>query len=536
MNAGHARREISAAVERQIQTLLGAAKLSGRTAHGWSVGGLGAVTGSAEARFVDAQGVEQRMAVDPTTESGVLRISRQSDDGRGSIGGIATALNRSGMSPELEAVAPARAFAFGASGRQRSRNDLWEISGLVLGSYLTGAAPAVERILHGPGHFYQRPGASYLHDDVTRTSVGGAAAQLKLWKVGGVLKWGVTGYLASPGFELNDLGFQRNADWAIVTGWLSYERYRPGHFIRRWAIGSNQIGAGWSFGGERRATLADSYLTFSLRNYWSGSLTMGHELPALSLEELRGGPALRLPSRTAMAAALTTDSRRPFLIGLSGTQSFEPGSGSHQIGLSPSVTWRAADRLALSLGPEYLHRVNGWQYVGQPGELTQPDRVHYVLARLDQSTASLTTRLDYAFSPRMTLQLYAQPFVSAGRYTEFKEVQDPQARRAEDRLMRFAASRIVLDPANGQYRVDANGDGTSDFGFANPDFNRKSFNANVVFRWEYRPGSTLYLVWTQRRAGESGDGDFRLGRDITRLFDAPATNVLLVKASYRLVR
>jgi hypothetical protein len=356
---------------------------------------------------------------------------------------------------------------------------------------------------------------------------------LKVWKVGGVLKWGVSGYLVSPGFELNDLGFQRNADWAIATGWLNYERYRPGRFIRRWAVGSNQIGAGWSFGGERRAALADGYLTFSLRNYWSGSLTMGHELSALSLEELRGGPALLLPSRTAIRATLSTDGRRPFQVFLSETQSFEPGSGSHQIDLAPTVTWRAADRLALSLGPEYGRTVNGWQYVAQPGEVTQPDRLHYLLARLDQSTASLTARLDYAFSPRMTLQLYAQPFMSAGRYSEFKEVQHPQAPRAEERLVRLAASRI--DPA-GPYRVDLNGDGITDFVFSSPDFNTKSFNANVVFRWEYRPGSTLYLVWTQRRQGESSDGSFRLGRDVGRLLDAAATNVLLVKASYRLVR
>jgi len=517
-------------------TVLGAAKLSGRTANGWSVGALGAVTGSADARYVDALGVEQRTPVDPTTETGVLRISRQSDDGRRAIGGIATALNRSDMSPALEDVATARAFALGASGRLRSRNDLWEVSGLLLGSYLAGAAPAVEKVLHGPGHFFQRPDASYLHDDPTRTSIGGAAGQLKLWKVGGVFKGGVTGYVVSPGFELNDLGFQRNADWAIATGWLNYERFRPGRFIRRWAVGSNQIGAGWSFGGERRATVADGYLNFTLRNYWGGSLTLGHEWSALSLEELRGGPALLLPPRTSLAASLSTDSRRPFQVLFTGTQAFEPATGSHQFDLAPSVTWRTTDRLALSLGPEYARTVNGWQYVGQPGEAADPDRLHYVLARLEQSTAALTARVDYAFSPRMTLQLYAQPFVSAGRYTEFKEVEDPRAPRSQDRLRVFAPSQVVLDPASGQYRIDTNGDGSADVTLSNPDFNTRSFNANVVFRWEYRPGSALYLVWTQRREGASSDGALRLGRDLTRLFNAPATNVLLVKASFRLVK
>ncbi|MEO8199904.1 MAG: DUF5916 domain-containing protein [Gemmatimonadota bacterium] len=514
-------------------TLLGAAKVSGRTANGWTVGMLGSVTGSATARFVDSLGAIRLAPVDPTTEVGVARVSHESSDGGSSVGGIITGLNRSSMRGALDSIVPERAFTLGTDVRHRFAGANWEVSGFLLGSRVEGSSAAITHLVHGSGHFWQRPDAAYLRDDSTATSLTGVAAQLRLGKIGGAFRYGAATHLISPGFEINDVGFQRNADWLIATGWWSYEKFAPGRPIRHWIVGSERIGRGWSFGGEHRASVINGYVTIGFRNYWSAKLAVTHDFSSLSLEELRGGPALKLPARTSLSHVLQTDGRRAWQVVFTGQESFEPGSGSHSVDLLPSLTWHATDRLGLSLGPTFSKAENGWQYVDQPHEQEFPGQPHYVLARLSQTTASLTARVDLAFSSRMTLQLYAQPFVSAGHYTSFKEVRDARTNRARERVIPFLPRQITLDPASQQYRVDLDGDGTADLVFAQPDFNEKSFNANVVFRWEFSPGSTIYLIWTQERTQALGEGSFDLNRDIGRLFRAPAVNVLLIKGSYR---
>jgi hypothetical protein len=155
---------------------------------------------------------------------------------------------------------------------------------------------------------------------------------------------------------------------------------------------------------------------------------------------------------------------------------------------------------------------------------------HFVFGRIKQTTTSLTARLNYTFSPKLSLQVYAQPFVSAGTYDQFKEVDQPRAAAFEDRFRRYSQDEISLE--DGRYQVDVSGDGEADFSFGNPDFNVKQFRSNVVFRWEYRPGSTLFVVWSQDRSAFTEDGSYDLGRDVGDLFGAPATNVFLIKMEH----
>ncbi|MEO8029572.1 MAG: DUF5916 domain-containing protein, partial [Gemmatimonadota bacterium] len=507
-------------------TLLGAAKLSGRTSNGWSAGAMTAVTGRSQADYIAADGTTSRALVEPATGFGVLRLSRASLDGGSAIGLIGTAVTRPGMDSSIASERPSDALAVGIDGRHRFGGGDYEVSGFAMGSRVDGSADAISRILTGPGHFWQRPDASYQTDYGNRSSINGGAAQLRVAKLGGVWHWAAIGHLITPGFEINDIGFQRNADWLLAEGSFEYQRYRPGHLIRRWATGVDQIGAGWDFAGERRSALASGYLNLSLKNYWSGSITVKHEFPALSTEVLRGGPALLLPGSSTILGVIATDSRSPLQLVLTSLFSSEPGSGSHSFDLSPSITWRATDRLALAFGPEYSHRINGWQYVAQPRAAGTPGEVHYLVGRLDQTSASITARADFAFNSRMTLQLYAQPFLSSGRFTNYQDVVQPRAVRPDDRLRPLPVSGTVYDRSANQYHVDLDHDGTPDIQFGNPDFNQQAFNLNLVWRWEYRPGSTIYLVWTQRREIGGADGSFGLSRDLDRLFQSPATNVV----------
>ena len=517
-------------------TILGAAKVSGRTSNGWSAGGMAAVTDAAEGEYVTTtDGQTDRRVVEPTTGFGVLRVSRESGDGGRAVGLIATGVTRPGMDSALADQRLSSAFSLGLDGRRRFSGDNYEVSAFAVGSHINGSAAAMTGVLHGPGHFFQRPDAPYLHDDTTRTSISGLAAQARIAKIGGAWHWAAIGHLITPGFEINDLGFQRNADWLMAVGSVSYQKYRPGHFIRRWSAGLDQVGAGWNFAGERRAALVSGFANASLRNYWGVTFGAQHEFPALATDVLRGGPALLMPASWSAVASVTTSYRKPFQLTLWGNLTSEPGSESHSWDLAPTVTWRATDRLNLSLGPEFNHTIYGWQYVASPvASLATGTPTHYVIGRLDQSTVSLIARADFAFSSRMTLQLYMQPFLSAGKYTDLKEVRNPRAERPEDRLYRFPDDQVSYLSATNSYLVDTDGDGTSDISFANPDFNQQAFNLNAVWRWEYRPGSAIYLVWTQRRGVEGADGSFDFNRDWKALFAGQATNVLMLKVSYRL--
>jgi hypothetical protein len=190
---------------------------------------------------------------------------------------------------------------------------------------------------------------------------------------------------------------------------------------------------------------------------------------------------------------------------------------------------RASDKAELRFTPNLSFNRRAWQYVSTE---TVAAADSYLFGALDQVTTSLTTRLSYTFSPNLSLQLYAEPFVSAGDYTAFKEVTNPRGATMSDRLHTYSGSEISYDAVADRYSIDRNRDGTTDITLDNPDFNFRAFRSNVVLRWEYRPGSALFLVWSQGRESSDEFGDFRFRKDFDALFNTHASNVLLIKASY----
>jgi len=488
--------------------VLGAARLTGRTANGWSVGALAALTQSETARFRDATDAPGTRALEPAAEFAVARVTKDFRQGRSAVGSILSLVRRPGMTPELASRLPARSWAAGIDARHRFGSDEYEASGFALGTSVQGEEPAITDLLTGPGHFAQRPDRGGFAGGETRAS--GFAGQARLAKVGGEhWRWSVLGHALSPRLALNDVGFQRNADWLVALGSLTYQEDRPGRRFRRWSVGSSQIGGGWSFAGERRAAVANLTASADLRNYWAGSLSLDHEWPALQAEALRGGPALLRPARDAVALSVVTDTRRVSQLAMDVRAFREVETGSHQVGVAPLLNLRPADRLFLSVGPALDWATNGWQYVGAPAPAGEP---HYILARLRQTTVSLTTRVDLAFSPRLTLQLYAQPFASAGRFDRYVEVVSPRAARTADRVRPIAPEAFATLP--------------------DPAFHVRDLHANLVLRWEYRPGSALFVVWSQQReATLAGPFTHPLGEVFGPFALRPADTVL-VKLSY----
>lgn len=506
-------------------TIAAAAKLTGRTESGWAFGVLDAVTEPADARVVDSTGRTTELRLQPLANSMIARAVHEFDDGRSSVGAIATAVVHRGSDSAFDSVAPRDAFVAGFDGRHQF-GEAYEVSGFALGSFVRGTARGIASVMHGPGHYLQRPDAGYAHDDTTRTSATGEAAQLRVARVAGAhWRWSAILHALSPRLDVNDLGFQRNADWMIASGSLMYYDYHPGRW-HYWGAGFDQLGAGWDFGGERRATVVSASALAELPNYWDITLGARHELAALSTDALRGGPALLLPPREAVSGTITSNARSTSQLTLTASAWWEPATASRSSTIAPQLVVRASDRLRFTIGPSWTQTVYAWQFVDQAFAAPSPLDI---LARVRQETVSLTGRAIYAFSPSLTLELYAQPFVSAGRYDAFEAVADPRAPRVGDRVVRLTPDQLQYDRQTRRYTVVRGGNQAL---FDDPSFNAKSLNANAVLRWQFHPGSTLFVVWSQQRSIDGADGSFELSRDASQLFAAPASNTLLIKLSY----
>jgi uncharacterized protein YbdZ (MbtH family) len=510
----------------EASTILGAVKLTGRTDGGWSLGLLNAVTGVERASFTDEQGLVQSATVEPLTNYGILRVQRDLREGGTSIGGVATSTMRR-LDDERLTFLASSAHTGGVDVRHRFPGRTYEASGWLMGSSVTGSTTAMTRLQRASSRYFQRPDASHLDFDPERTSLTGTAAYARFARIGGSWRGDADLEYRSPEFEVNDLGFGARADLIRQNVRFGYFRFRPQGALRSWDLNVRQTNE-WTLGGEPTEVSANVFGNFRFNNHWNGSLQLLRSFPALSPTALRGGPALRATGYLRPVLVLRSDPRQPLRLNLLVNTRFDDeGGGSYRV--RPTVAYRPSARTELSLAPSVQWNTARAQYVDQAAA---GDEQHYFMGRLRQTTVSLTTRLNYTFSPALSLEFYAQPFLSAGRYDDFLAVQDPRAAHFDHRFRGLGAHEVHFDPETGRYSADLNGDGSSDVTFRNPDFNLRQLRSNAVLRWEYRPGSTLFVAWNQARTDRAIDGDFLLDRDLGHLVRAEGTHVLLVKFSY----
>lgn len=509
--------------------IVGAAKMSGKTATGWTLGALTAVTAAERARIRSGAEMDTTWTVEPSTSYSVFRVSRDFHGGTRGLGAIVTSTVRDLADPGLEFL-HSSAFGGGVDGRIRFGRNGYEASGFALGSRVAGTPRALLRTQQSPTHYFHRPDADHLGVDSARTSLAGTAAHVQVRKLGGHWRWMATGTMRSPGFHVNDLGYQYMADGVGGTGSVTYIQYRPGPTFQNWFANVNG-GSMWTFGGERTLTPLVVQGGGQLKSFWSGSFTTAFFLPSLSPSALRGGPALAVPGRTLFMANLASDPRRSLGLRFNAAYQVEPETGGRLLNVGPTLTLRPSSHTDIALGASVIRNGNPWQFVPSTpvGEHRQ-----YLFARLEQTTAALTARLNQGITPTMSLQLYSQPFVSAGEYQHLRAVASPRAGAFEARMPLVAADISALPPgtAPGQYAVDVDGDGHTDALMSKPDFNIREVRSNVVLRWEYRPASTLFLVWSHGQSGFDNDRPLDFARDIRALFGAPARQSLLVKLTY----
>jgi hypothetical protein len=510
-------------------TILGAAKLSGKTSSGWSIGVLDALTASEYGRF-ELDGAEGETPIEPLTNYGVARVIKDFRAGRSAVGGIFTATNRSlPESGELDWLRRS-AYTGGLDARHRFGNDMYQITGSVVASHITGSAEALDEIQTGSVHYFQRPDADHLEYDPARTSLNGFAARAELFKLQGDWRWALFGMTISPGFEANDMGFQTNADMALTGFWTGYRNDDPGHGFRRWNGNINAWG-GTSYGGERISLGGNINGGFQLDNFWGGHLGVNVEAPTVSTSMLRGGPSFQRPASGNIWTSLWTDQRKAVSGELNLNVSRTAETGGRRFSVSPGIQIRPSSNAEVYLGPSFSWNRNPLQYVD---EVTVDGSSEWLLGTVEQKTVAMTTRVNYTLSSTLSLQLYAQPFISAGDYTSYRMVAEPRAERYEDRVSEIDPDRMTASVMDDEttWAVDLDGDGADEFDFDDPSFNFKQLRSNLVLRWEYRPGSALFVVWSQGRTDYTPNGRFRFADDVDSLFAAEGTNVLLVKVSY----
>lgn len=501
--------------------ILGAAKLSGKTRAGWSLGLLHVLTGRETALTADESGPLGDQMVEPSAQYGMVRVSKDFRDGKSAVGMVSTWTLRDGAAAEALEL-HSDAWTFGADARHRFGQDRYFVSGYLLGSTVRGSADAIARTQRSPARYFQRPDAEHTDFDPARTSLSGWAGSAVVGKISGGYWRFATGAMArSPGFDSNDLGFMREADFVSPFVWVGYHHYQPTEHLQRWNLNLNAW-APLSFGGEAFQRGANLNGSFTLHNFWGGYTGLMRETAGLSSASLRGGDMLRVDPSWGGWFGFWSDSRKALQIEAENNWGVSPDTDSWRYGTSVSLRWRPSSRATVSAAPFVDWQRDRTQWVGR-FDLDDP---HYMFAHLEQTTAGITARADWTFSPTLSLQMYAQPFVSAGAYREFKQVENP---RAEAYAERFAP--VAVRTGGGELFADIDGNGTAE-SFGNPDFNFKQLRSNVVLRWEYRPGSTLFAVWSQGRDHYSPQGTFSFGSDLGTLLNQRSEDVFILKLSY----
>jgi len=265
------------------------------------------------------------------------------------------------------------------------------------------------------------------------------------------------------------------------------------------------------------------------KNRWrmNGSFTRISENTSTNL--LRGGPSIILPGSEELNLNVSTDQSKKTsfniggYVGLGDVKSYK----AQQYWMGINV--RPMNALSITFSPSYNIQNSELQYVEVAQMNSNP---RYLFGTLDQKTISFTFRLNYTFTPELSLEYYGQPFISAGKYTNFKRTTNTIADKFSNRYHTFVNNEIGYNGVNNTYSIDEDSNGLSDYSFTNPDFNFRQFRSNLVVRWEYLPGSTIFLVWSQGRTSSDTNGSFEYGSDMKQLFGIQPHNVFLVKFSY----
>ena len=510
--------------------ILGAAKLTGKIDDTWSIGGLSAVTERTYAT-TSFNGLKSDHEIEPFSHYGVVRSKKEFNDSRQSLGFIFTSANRDLRTDNLTNNLARNAFTYGLDGWTfLDSAKKYVLTGYIAGSNVSGTKEALQSIQEKPYRYFQRPDATYMRMDSNRTSLGGYYTRLMLNKQEGNFYFNTAIGAVSPGFENSDLGFQWMADKINGHAVLGYRWYEPDSLFRRKFIYVSHFES-YDFEGNNlnNGLWMRGYLQFL--NYYSLGMNASYNFEDYTNTLTRGGPLVKDPSEYYLGLSIETDNRKNIVL------EFDVGHENSDLkekylNLEASIEWKPSSQITLSLGPEFMKRNSKRQWVDNFKDkfATETYNTRYVFGDMEQETIAANIRLNWTITPKMSLQLFLQPLISVGKYSNFKELAQPSTLNFNDYSV---IGSVSYDEENEEYSVDPDGTGPADsFVFTNPNFNYKSLRGTVVFRWELLPGSIFYLVWSQDRANFDNPGEFKFSRDFDDLIRAETNDIFLAKFSY----
>ncbi|MBR9853470.1 MAG: carbohydrate binding family 9 domain-containing protein [Algicola sp.] len=510
--------------------MIGAAKFSGKTKNGWAIGVLESVTSRRNATIINGAGNTRKEMVEPLTNYFVGRLQKDFNQRNSYIGGIFTATNRENLPEQLNFLHDA-AYTGGLDFKHQWANRDWYVGGNLTMSHVQGSKEAIANTQQSITHLFDRVGADHVQVDTTRTSLTGTGGNVQIGKIGnGHWRFESGATWRSPELELNDIGFQRQSDDVRHYTWIGYQTLKPDSTFRRVGINYNHWTA-WDFQGNH------NYLQFNTNTWqnWKGNwnTNIGFNFAPIEYSNfaLRGGPRLRQSPWVNFWNSINTDSRKKIRFSFfhNGRKALDNSIKTYY--MEGGFVYQPINALRVSAFPSLRINRDKLQFIDNFNDVGGLPR--YLNGEISQRTLSMSVRLNYTINPNLTIQYWGQPFISRGRYSNFKHITDPVAKTFEDRFIQYTADQTSL--IDGEYAIDEDLDGITDFSFDDPDFSFVQFRSNLVIRWEYIPGSEIFLVWSQdvSRSGDPTDGLLSsLGDNI---FGQKPQNIFLLKATYRFV-
>jgi len=507
-------------------TIISALKVTGKTHKGLSIGVVESITANEKAEISDDQETREEI-VEPFTNYLVTRIQQDFHHGNTVIGGIFTSTNRDISKPYLDGLwrsAYSGGFDFENYWKERS----YYLDLKTIFSQVQGSNESIANLQMNPVHYFQRPDADYLPMDTTLNIIKGHGGKIEFGRGGnGRLRFSENFNWRSPGLELNDVGFLKMADILAQKSRIGYDVTDPNKLFLRYSVYIEQENV-WNFGGEHLYSTFGTEYSSRFHSYWNIITGIKRMSTTLDMRILRGGPSFKMPGNWELSFGFSSDTRKKFSFNLNTLyQTYDDHSWS--ITLSPALDYRISSAFQMNINGYYSSNFNNYQYVTtvNPGSDKQ-----YLMGHLDQQTFGITLRLDYFITPDLSIRFYGSPFISTGIYSGFKKVISPKADDWDHRCHLYKENEIWYNPDERKYFTDENQDDLPDFSFNNPDFNFIQFRSNFVVRWEFKPGSNIYFVWTHDRTGSENKSDPSIGKSLSNLFKIFPDNIFLVKFNY----
>ena len=509
-------------------TILGAARFSGKTRNGWSIGVLESVTGKMFAE-IDNNGSRREELVEPLTNYAVVRAQKDLNERNTFVGGIFTSTHRK-IEGDLDFLHKS-AYTGGLDFRHMWKNRNYFLDGNFIMSHVKGSEEAIEATQRSLTHLFQRTDAGHVEVDPTRTSLTGTGGRLSHGKEGGG-NWRYEGGVIwrSPELELNDVGFLRQADEIIQYAELGYLFLKPTDFYRNIRLELSQFST-YDFDGNYNRIQYEFEGEISYQNRWWTEVGYGHKPRIFSNTVLRGGPRWRWSDENFAYLFFGSDRSKKLFFTLGYVRSEAEQDNFSFNRYVARLGYQPFDAFNLSVNMNFSDNPNKTQYVTETDFNGTP---RYIMGEIAQKTFSTAIRFNYSINPNLSIQFYGEPFISRGRYTNLNYVNNSLAEDLNERVRVFDNNQISL--SDGTYNIDEDIDGIVDYTFSEPDFAFVQLRSNLVARWEYIPGSEIFLVWSRGSVG-FGDPMDSLGRSLDRqIFGEEADDTYLIKVTYRFVR